>query len=110
METERKEKVSETPGYCKAEDLVNLFGLPIQSISQLTRDGVLRKEDTLTGKRYNVVRATRAVIQHLLDRANEEKGTLESKKLEMLNAEARIAKAKAEIAEREAEEAQGWPF
>lgn len=108
MATDRTGRIEETPGFCKAEDLVNLFGLPSQSISQLTRDGVLKKEDTPAGKRYNVVRSTRAVIQHLRDKADgrEEKGTLESKKLEMLEAEARIIKAKAETAEQEAK----WPI
>lgn len=101
-------KAEETPGYCKAEDLANLFGLPGQIISQLTKDGVLRKEDTPAGKRYNVVRSTRAVIQHLQDKAEgrEEKGTQESKKLDILAAEARIARAKAEVAEMEAK----WPI
>lgn len=105
-------KAQESPGYCKAEDLVNLFGLPIQSISQLTRDGVLRKEDTPAGKRYNVVRSTRAVIQHLLDKAEgcEGEDTLESKELEKMGAEVRILQAKAEIAELELKERQGWPI
>ena len=108
LATDRTGRIEETPGFCKAEDLANLFGLPSQSISQLTRDGVLKKEGTPAGKRYNVVRASRAVIQYLRDKADgrEEKGTLESKKLEMLEAEARIIKAKAETAEQEAK----WPI
>lgn len=105
-------RIEETPGYCKAEDLVNLFGLPSQSISQLTRDGVLKKEDTPAGKRYNVVRSTRAVIQHLLDKADSHEGkdNQESKKLEILDAEARIAQAKAQLAEEEAQQLSGWPI
>ena len=101
-------RIEETPGYCKAEDLANLFGLSPQNISQYTRDGILRKEDTPVGKRYNVVKSTRAVIQYLLDKADgrEENVTLESKKLEMLEAEARIIKAKADAAEQEAK----WPI
>lgn len=108
MATDRTGRIEETPGFCKAEDLVNLFGLPSQSISQLTRDGVLRKEDTPAGKRYNVVRSTRAIIQHLQDKADDRdgKGDQESKKLEILDAEVRIARAKAEIAEKEAM----WPI
>ena len=102
----RNGTIEETPGYCKAEDLVNLFGLPGQSISQLTRDGVLRKEDTPAGKRYNVVRSTRAVIQHLRDKAAGRNDALER---EALEAEVRIKKAKADIAEQEAKEFQGWP-
>ncbi len=108
MATAKKPKAEETPGYCKTEDLANLFGLPSQNIGQLTRDGVLKKEDTPAGKRYNVVRSTRAVIQHLRDKADgrEEKDTLESKKLETLEAEARIMKARADAAEMEAK----WPI
>lgn len=105
-------RIEETPGYCKAEDLANLFGLSPQNISQFTRDGVLKKEDTPAGKRYNVVRSTRAVIQYLLDKADgrEGKDSQESKKLEILDAEARIAKAKAQLAEDEAQQLSGWPI
>ncbi len=101
-------KAEETPGYCKAEDLANLFALPSQSISQLTRDGVLKKRDTPAGKRYNVVESTRAYVQYLRDKAEgqEEKNVLESQKLEMLKAEVRIAQVKAEIAEKKAK----WPI
>ena len=108
MPTDRTGRIEETPGFCKAEDLANLFGLPVQSISQFTRDGVLKKEDTPAGKRYNVVRSTRAVIQHLRDKADDHdgKGDQESKELEILDAEVRIARAKAEIAEKEAK----WPI
>lgn len=55
-----------------------------------------------------MVESTRSYVQHLRDKADgrEENGTLESKKLEMLEAEARIMKAKAEIAEKEAK----WPI
>ncbi len=98
----------ETPGYCKAEDLASLFALSSQDINQLTRDGVLRKRDTPAGKRYNVVESTRSYVQYLRDKADgrEEKGTLESKQLEVLEAEARIMQAKAKIAEAEAR----WPI
>ncbi len=98
----------ETPGYCKAEDLANLFALSSQDINQLTRDGVLRKRDTPAGKRYNVVESTRSYVQYLRDKADgrEEKDTMESKQLEVLEAEARIMQAKAKIAEAEAK----WPI
>ncbi len=98
----------ETPGYCKAEDLANLFALSSQDINQLTRDGVLKKRDTPAGKRYNVVESTRSYVQYLRDKADsrEEKGTMESKQLEVLEAEARIMQAKAKIAEAEAK----WPI
>lgn len=101
-------KTEETPGYCKAEDLASLFALPGQSISQLTRDGVLKKRDTPAGKRYNVVESTRSYVQYLRDKADgrEERGTQESKKMEILEAEARIAQAKADAAEMEAK----WPI
>ena len=105
-------RIEETPGYCKAEDLANLFGFSPQNISQYTRDGILRKEDTPVGKRYNVVKSTRAVIQYLLDKADgrEGKDSQKSKKLEILNAEARIAQAKALLAEEEAQQLSGWPI
>jgi len=98
----------ETPGYCKAEDLANLFALSSQDINQLTRNGVLKKRDTPTGKRYNVVESTRSYVQYLRDKADgrEEKGTLESKKMEILEAESRVMDAKAKIAEAEAK----WPI
>ncbi len=73
----------ETPGYCKAEDLANLFALSGQWINQLTRDGILKKRDTPAGKRYNVVESTRAYVQHLREKAagRGDKGVPEDKEL-----------------------------
>ena len=102
----RNGTIEETPGYCKAEDLARLLTLSAQSISQLTRDGVLKKMDTPAGKRYNVVNSTQAYIQYLRDKAAGRKDALER---EALEAEVRIKKAKADIAEQEAKEFQGWP-
>ena len=102
----RKGTIEETPGYCKAEDLANLFALSDQSISQLTRDGVLRKRDTPAGRRYNVVESTRTYVQYLRDKASGRKDALER---EALEADVRLKKAKAAIAEQEAKELQGWP-
>ncbi len=109
MATKRKEKTEESPGYCKTEDLANLFGLSGQSINQLTRDGVIKRRDTPAGKRYNVVESTRAYVQYLRERAagRAEKGIPESKELEKFEAEVRIKQAKAQIAELEAQELQG---
>ena len=109
MATARKNRADETPGYCKTEDLANLFGCANQWINQLTRDGVLKKRDTPAGKRYNVVESTRAYVQHLRDKAagRGEKGIPESKELEKFEAEVRIKQAKAQIAELEAQELQG---
>lgn len=70
LATTRKGKIEETPGYCKAEDLANLFALTGQWINQLTRDGVLKKRDTPAGKRYNVVESTRAYVQYIYDKAH----------------------------------------
>lgn len=102
----RKGTIEETPGYCKAEDLANLFALPAQGISQLTKDGVLKKRDTPAGKRYNVVESVRAYTQYLRDKSAGRKDTLER---EALEADVRLKKAKAAIAEQEAKEFQGWP-
>lgn len=109
LATPRKRKIEESPGYCKAEDLANLFALSGQWINQLTRDGVLKKRDTPAGKRYNVVESTRAYVQYLRDKAagRGEKGIPESKELEKFDAEVRIKQAKAQIAELEAQEVQG---
>ena len=109
MATARKSKAEETPGYCKTEDLANLFGLTRQWINQLTGDGVLKRRDTPAGKRYNVVESVRAYTQYLRDKAagRAEKGIPEDKELEKFDAEVRIKKAKAKIAELEAEEVQG---
>ena len=59
-----------------------------------------------------MVKSTRAVIQYLLDKADgrEGKDSQKSKKLEILNAEARIAQAKALLAEEEAQQLSGWPI
>lgn len=97
---------AEPPGYCKAEDLASLFALSSQSISQLTRDGVLKKRDTSAGKRYNVVESTRAYVQYLREKATGRNDSLEQ---EALEADVRLKLAKAQIAEMEAQEAQGWP-
>lgn len=109
MATARKNRADETPGYCKTEDLANLFGCANQWINQLTRDGVIKRRDTPAGKRYNVVESTRAYVQHLRDKAagRGEKGIPESKELEKFEAEVRIKQAKAQIAELEAQELQG---
>ena len=102
----RNGTIEETPGYCKAEDLARLLTLSAQSISQLTRDGVLKKRDTPAGKRYNVVESTQAYIQYLRDKAAGRNDALER---EALEAEVRIKKAKADIAKQEAKEFKGWP-
>ena len=108
MSTPRKPKIEETPGYCKAEDLANLFALSGQWINQLTRDGVLKKRDTPAGKRYNVVESTRAYVQYLRDKAAGRSDKIpEAKELEKFDAEVRIKQAKAQIAELESQELQG---
>lgn len=109
MATARKSKAEETPGYCKTDDLANLFGLTRQWINQLTGDGVLKRRDTPAGKRYNVVESVRAYTQYLRDKAagRAEKGIPEDKELEKFDAEVRIKRAKAQIAELEAQEVQG---
>ena len=109
MATARKNKAEETPGYCKTEDLANLFGLTGQWINQLTRDGVIKRRETPAGKRYNVVESVRAYTQYLRDKAagRAEKGIPEDKELEKFDAEVRIKRAKAQIAELEAQEVQG---
>ena len=109
MATARKNKAEETPGYCKTEDLANLFGLTGQWINQLTRDGVIKRRDTPAGKRYNVVESVRAYTQYLRDKAanRADRGIPEDKELEKFDAEVRIKRAKAEIAELEAQEVQG---
>lgn len=72
---------------------------------------MLKKRDTPAGKRYNVVESTRTYVQYLRDKAagRGEKGIPEPKELEKFEAEVRIKKAKADIAEQEAKEFQGWP-
>ena len=109
MATARKNKAEETPGYCKTEDLANLFGLTGQWINQLTRDGVIKRRDTPAGKRYNVVESVRAYTQYLRDKAasRADKGIPEDKELEKFEAEVKIKKAKAKIADLEAQEVQG---
>jgi len=109
LATPRKGKAEETPGYCKAEDLANLFALTGQWINQLTRDGVLKKRDTPAGKRYNVVESTRSYVQYLREKAagRGEKGIPESKELEKFEAEVRIKRAKAQVAELEVAELEG---
>jgi len=109
MATEKKSKIEETPGFCKSEELANLFGLTGQSVNQLVRDGIIRREDTPAGKRFNVIRSTRAYILYLRDKAagREAKGIPEEKELEKFEAEVKIKQAKARIAELEAQELQG---
>lgn len=109
MATPRKEKVEETPGYCKTEVLANLFDTSSQWIGQLTRDGVLVKHKTPAGQRYNIVESTRSYVRHLREKASgrEEKKATEEKELERWDAEIGIKKAKAVIANLEAKELQG---
>ena len=109
MATTRKSRADETPGYCKTEDLANLFGLTGQWINQLTRDGIIKRRDTPSGKRYNVVESVRAYTQYLRDKAasRADRGVPEDKELEKFEAEVKIKQAKAKIAELEAQELQG---
>lgn len=109
LATARKEKIEETPGYCKTEDLARLFRLSGQSINQLTRDGIIKRRDTPAGKRYNVMETVGTYVEYLRDKAagRGEKSIPESKELEKFEAEVRIKQAKAQIAELEAQELQG---
>ena len=109
MATARKNRADETPGYCKTEDLANLFGCANQWINQLTRDGVIKRRDTPAGKRYNVVESTRAYVQYLRDKAagRGNNGISADKELEKFEAEVKIKQAKAQIADLEAQELQG---
>lgn len=109
MAAARKTKAEETPGYCKTDDLASLFGLSRQWINQLTQSGVIKRRDTPAGKRYNVVESVRAYTQFLRDKAANrgERGIPEGKGLEKFEAEVKIKKAKADIAELEAQELQG---
>lgn len=109
MATPKKQKNAETPGFCKTEELANLFGLTGQWINQLTRDGVIKRRDTPAGKRYNVVESVRSYTQYLRDKAANrgEKGIPEGKELEKFDADIRIKRAKAQFAELEVQELQG---
>lgn len=109
MATSRKDKIEETPGFCRTDDLANLFGLTRQYINQLTGDGVIKRRDTPAGKRYNVVESVRAYTKYLRDKAagRSEKGIPESRELEKFEAEVRIKQAKAQITELQAQELQG---
>jgi len=108
MATPRKEPVQEEAGYCKSSVLANLFDVSNQWIGQLTRDGVLRKHRVKAGPRYNVVEATRAYCNYLKAKAagREEKGNPEAEK-NKLDADIRLKRAKADIAELEVKELQG---
>ncbi len=108
MSESNKQKVEETPGYCKVEDLANLFDTSRQWVNQLTRDGVLKRRDTPAGKRYNVVESTRAYIRYLREKAaGRDKSIPEDKELAKFEAEVRIKQAKARIAELEVSELEG---
>lgn len=109
MATAKKPKAEETPGYCKTEDLANLFGCANQWINQLTKDGVIKRRDTPAGKRYNVVESVRSYVRYLREKAagRADKGIPEDRELEKFEAEVKIKKAKARIAELEADEVQG---
>ncbi len=70
---------------------------------------MIKRRDTPAGKRYNVIESVRSYTQYLRDKAANrgEKGIPEEKELEKFNAEVRIKRAKAKIAELEADEIQG---
>lgn len=109
MATPRKERIEESPGYCKTDVLANLFDTSSQWIGQLTRDGVLAKHRTPAGQRYNIVEATRSYVNHLREKAagRAEKKVATEKEMERWDAEVDIKKAKAVIARLEAQELQG---
>jgi len=107
--TPRKAKVPESPGYCKADDLAQLFGTTRQWIGELTRNGILKKRDTPAGKRYHIVESTRAYVQYLREKAagRGDKGIPKNKELDKFDAEVKLKKAKADIAELSARELRG---
>lgn len=94
--------------FCKSSELAYMFDVSNQWIGQLTRDGILKKQRVKGGSKYNMVESVRAYCRYLRDKAagREEKTDPIAEK-DKLEAEVRIKRAKADIAELEAKELQG---
>lgn len=92
-----------------AKVISQLFNVSVRRVQQLTQEGIIETVKTASGRKYDLIPTIQRYIKHLQDKANgrekaEKDAQNESDKLE---ADARLKKAKADVAELELRELQG---
>lgn len=97
------------PQYYEAKVIGQLFNLSTRRIQQLTADGVIETVQTKGGRRYDLIPTIQRYIRYLQDKATgREKAEKDAKnESEKLAADARLKKAKADVAELELQEISG---
>lgn len=97
------------PQYYETKVIAQLFNISVRRVQQLVQDGTLETVKTKSGRKFDLIPTIQRYIKYLQDKATgrekAEKDALnESAKLE---ADARLKKAKAEVAELELQEISG---
>lgn len=92
-----------------AKVISQLFNVSVRRVQQLTQEGIIETVKTKSGRKYDLIPTIQRYIKHLQDKATgrekaEKDAQNESDKLE---ADARLKKAKADVAELELRELQG---
>ena len=92
-----------------AKVISQLFNVSVRRVQQLTQEGIIETVKTASGRKYDLIPTIQRYIKWLQDKANgrekaEKDAQNESEKLE---ADARLKKAKADVAELELRELQG---
>jgi len=93
----------------EAKVIAQLFNVSVRRIQQLTQDGTIDTIKTESGRRYDLIPTIQKYIKYLQDRATgrekaQKDANNESEKLE---AEAKLKRAKAEVADLELKELKG---
>jgi hypothetical protein len=100
-------KKSGYPLYIKTADICAMTGKSNQWIGQLVSKGTLTKHRTKHGMMFEAKETIMAYCNMIEERTKEENFEISESEIEKAEAEARIKKSKAIIAEMEAEEVQG---
>lgn len=92
-----------------AKVISQLFNVSVRRVQQLTQEGIIETVKTKSGRKYDLIPTIQRYIKYLQDKATgrekaEKDAQHESEKLE---ADARLKKAKADVAELELEELRG---
>ena len=96
-----------TPIFVKTADICSIIGKSNQWVGQLTSQGTLNKQSTVCGSLYNLSDNLRDYITMIEERTDEKDGENASIERDRRKYEAKLKKAKAQIASLEASERTG---
>ena len=96
-----------TPVYVKTADICAIIGKSNQWVGQLTSQGTLTKSSTACGSLYNLAKNIKDYITMIEERSEEKDSESSSIELDRRKYEAKLKKAKAQIATLEASERTG---